>query len=102
MKYGDSIQGDTVVFNKSVKLKIEVTDLKGTTLKLVTDNGERILSKNCNEFKKDIDLEYTKFAYIMATKGRNVFPCAAMIFAATFSFFLKFKEEKAKEEVEVK
>ncbi len=31
-----------------------------------------------------------------------VFPCAAMVFAAVFSFFLNFKEEKSKEEVSVK
>ncbi len=71
LEYGNKIQGDTATFDKSIKLKIQASNLKGSTLKLVTDNGEKVLSKRCNEFNKEIPIDCTKFAYIIATKGHK-------------------------------
>ncbi len=72
IKSGDAMMGDTTALSQANGLDVIAENLRGETLVLVTDKGEKLIKKHVfGAYRKNITLDNVKFAYVKAIK--NVF-----------------------------
>lgn len=69
ISYGDAFMGDTTELRDGIPLEIEAKNLRGESLVLVTDSGEKtVLKGKRGEQSTEVTLKNVKFAYVKAIK----------------------------------
>lgn len=66
---GDIPMGGTAKADGGARLTVNARNLSGARLMLVTAGGEKLLCRGKNEFREDVEISGTGFAYVKAVRG---------------------------------